>query len=141
MKKSLLVLSTALLSVTIAFAQQKNAAVPTVARQAFEKSFPGATKVKWEKEKSDYEVNFMMSGKQMSVLYDNAGTLKETEEKIAISELPASAVAYVKQHHKNAAIKEAAKISKSDGTLNYEAEVNKTDLIFDQAGKFIRQEK
>ena len=38
-------------------------------------------------------------------------------------------------------IKEGAKITKADGTVNYEAEVNGTDVIFDASGKFIKEAK
>jgi len=48
---------------------------------------------------------------------------------------------YVKAHYKGATAKEAAKITKADGTVNYEAEVSKKDVIFDAKGKFIKEEK
>ena len=108
---------------------------------AFEKLFPQATKVKWSKEKDDYEVNFLFAAKQMSAVYSNSGILKETEETITIAALPPSVTDYIKQHYTNARIKEAARITKPTGEINYEAEVNKTDLIFDATGKFIRQQK
>jgi len=122
-------------------AQDKKADAPAAAKAAFQKAFPGATKVKWGKEDADFEVNFSQSGKEMSAVYDAAGTLKETEEEIKVSALPASVTAYVKQHYKGAAIKEAAKITKPGGEINYEAEVNKTDVLFDADGNFLKEAK
>ena len=113
----------------------------SVAIAAFEKAFPHATKVKWSKEKEDYEVNFSFNAKEMSAVYSNNGILKETEESIKVAALPASVTDYIKQHYTNVHIKEAARITKPTGEINYEAEVNKTDLIFDATGKFIRQQK
>lgn len=111
------------------------------AKAGFQKQFPGATKVKWEKEKGDYEVNFMEKGVEMSAVIDPKGMLKETESTVKTTELPATVTGYIQQHYKGQKIKEAAKITKADGTVNYEAEVNKSDLLFDAAGKFIKVAK
>jgi hypothetical protein len=62
-------------------------------------------------------------------------------KKFEVAALPANVVAYVKAHYKGAAIKEGAKITKADGTINYEAEVNKMDVVFDANGKFIKEAK
>jgi hypothetical protein len=129
---------------TAGFAQEKKESkhtAPAAAKAAFEKAFPGVSKVKWGQEGKEYEANFVQNGKKMSAVYDSRGVLKETEEDIKITELPAAVAAYVKEHHKGAAIKEAAKITKPNGEVNYEAEVNKMDLIFDANGKFIKAEK
>ncbi len=68
------------------------------------------------------------------------GTVSETETGIKISDLPASVIEYVKSNHKGAAIEEAAKITKANGEVNYEAGVNDKDLIFDETGKFLKEE-
>ena len=115
--------------------------VPADAKAAFEKAYPGATKVKWSREKEDFEVNFLLAAKEMAAVYAGNGVLKETEETIAVKNLPQPVLAYIKQHYSKAVIKEAAKITKADGTINFEAEVNHTDLIFDTNGNFIREEK
>lgn len=118
--------------------QEKSAAPNIEAKAAFQKQFPGATKVKWEKEKGDYEVNFLQKGTEMSAVYDTKGLLKETESSITVAELPSSVSNYLQQHYKGQKVKEAAKIKKADGSINYEAEVNKSDLLFDASGKFIK---
>jgi len=142
MKKKFSLLAILTVLAFTGFAQkEKNTAAPAAAKAAFEKAFPGSTKIKWGKEKADYEVNFSLQGKEMSAVYDGKGILKETEEDIKIQALPAVTVDYIKQHYKGAAIKEAAKITKPDGTINFEAEVNKKDLIFKADGTFIKEEK
>jgi hypothetical protein len=122
-------------------AKPKQAAVPAAAKTAFEKAFPGASKIKWGKEKTDYEVNFVQKGQEMAAVYDAGGNLKETEVDIKQSALPQPVLDYIKQHYKGAPVKEAAKITKAGGEVNYEAEVNKKDVIFDATGKFLREEK
>lgn len=112
---------------------------PAAAVAAFKKSFPAAAKVSWEREGALYEVNFRQDSREMSALYDEKGEWKETETGIALHELPASVTAYVKMHYPNARIREAARIQKADRVINYEAEVNGKDLIFDANGQFLRE--
>ena len=114
---------------------------PPAAKAAFLKAFPGSSNIKWEKENGKYEAEFSQNGKDMSAEFDETGTLLESELTIKASELPAPVLQYVKEHYKGASIKEAAKITKSNGEVNYEAEVNKVDVIFDAKGKFIKEEK
>ena len=77
----------------------------------------------------------------MSALFDANGTMTELELAIKITELPSAATDYISKNYKGAAIKEAAKITKSGGEINYEAEVRGTDLIFDATGAFLKQIK
>ena len=137
MKKILLILSICFSSILIA--QKDN--IPSSAKAAFSKSYPSASKVEWEKEGNEYEVTFVFSGKKMSANYDAKGTLTETETEIAITELPAGAAAYVKQHYKGMEIKGAAKTTKAGGEVNYEAELKGKAVIFDAQGKFIKEAK
>lgn len=141
MKRRFLLLTISMISVAMASAQKEKTVVPAPAKTAFEKAFPGSSKVKWGKEKTDYEVEFILNGEKMSALYDGNGVLKETEEDIKITALPIAVTEYIKQHYAKAGIKEAAKITKPGGEINYEAEVNKMDLIFDVNGKFIHEQK
>ncbi len=116
------------------------AKVPSAVKTSFEKKYPGVA-AKWEKENGNYEVNFKQEGTTMSVLIDPKGTIVETETDIKITELPVAVLSYIKEHYKGKTIKEGAKITKADGTVNYEAEVAGTDVIFDANGKFIREAK
>lgn len=141
MKKYLLVTGVLLIAST-SFCQEKKekVQVPSAAEAAFKKGYPTATKPKWGKEGADFEVNFMDGKKEMAAVYSSNGELKETEEEINLNALPAGIVAYVKEHYKTS-IKEAARITKANGDINYEAEVNKMDVIFDKSGKFIKEQK
>lgn len=114
--------------------------VPVAVKAAFEKQYPGAT-AKWEKEAGNYEVNFKQNGSTMSALFDANGTMKESEMDIKVADLPATVQAYIKEHYKGKTVKEAAIITKADGAVNYEAEINGKDVIFDSNGKFIKETK
>lgn len=110
--------------------------VPAPVKESFTKVHPGV-KAKWEKEGDNYEVSFKERGKKGSCLIAVAGQILETEVEIAIEDLPGAAYTYVQKNLKNAKIKEAAKITKPDGTVLYEAEVNGKDYMFDDGGNFL----
>jgi len=118
----------------------KESQVPAATRAAFAKQYPGI-KGSWEKENGNYEVNFKQAGKTMSAVIEKNGTIVETETAIPASDLPQSASAYIKEHYKGAKIQEAAKIVKAGGEVNYEAEINHKDVVFDANGKFIKEAK
>ena len=132
----------AAMSITFAAGAQKlnNADVPAPVKASFTKKYPGAV-AKWEKEDGKYEAGFKKDGKTMSALFEVNGTFTESEVDIKTEDLPATVLAYVKEHYKGKTIKEGAKITKADGTVNYEAEVDGKDVIFDTAGKFLKEAK
>lgn len=130
----------AIVSLT-AFAQKIDATkVPAAVKTSFAKQFPNA-KAKWEIEDGKYEAGFKNGDKTMSALFSIDGTMTESEVSIKQTELPAAVLAYVKEKYKGKTIKESAKITKANGTIVYEAEVNGKDLIFDDKGKFIKAVK
>lgn len=146
MKKYLMLMVAAAFITTATFAQnneknekKEHANVPAAVKQAFEKQYPG-TKAKWDNEDGKYEAGFKQNGHEMSVLYNANGTVEETEMEIPVTQLPAAATSYVTQH-KMGKISEAAKITKANGEVNYEAEVKGKDVIFDAAGKFLKEVK
>ena len=130
-------LATAMIAVTACGQKLKESQVPVAAKTAFQKQYPN-TKASWEKEGKNYEVNFKQNSKTMSAVIDKNGTILETETDMAIKDLPQSAQDYVKNHYKGAKIKEASKIVKANGEVNYEALVNGNDVMFDVKGAFIR---
>jgi hypothetical protein len=125
-----------------AMAQKINSTqAPAAVKSAFEKAYPSIKTVKWEKEKGDFEAGFKQGNKEMSAVFKADGAQVESEMGINAATLPATIIVYVKQHYKGAVIKEAAKITKANGEVNYEAEVKGKDLLFDSAGKFIKVAK
>ncbi len=138
MKKTFVLAIALLCAFNINAADKKNPTIPANIKTAFQKEYSGATKVKWEKEHGSYEASFTNNGKKMSVVYSAGGEKEETEVAIPIATLPAAAKKYAETKGK---IKDAAEITKADGTTVYEAEVNGKDLIFDKKGNFIKEVK
>lgn len=124
------------------FAQKLKAEnVPAPVKKSFEKTFPGTTAVKWEMEDKNYEASFKSKDNSMSAVIDATGTLLETETEIKVSELPSTITTYISKHYKSATIKEAAKITKANGEMTYEAEVSHKDILFNNKGEFIKEVK
>jgi hypothetical protein len=141
MKKLLIVLfASGAVSLTASAQKVDASKVPASVRKSFTKQFPGATG-KWEMEQGKYEAGFNYQGNAMSALFDANGTMTESEMAIKESELPSTVSDYIKTHLRNAKIKEAAKITKAAGEVNYEAEVNGKDLLFDADGNFLKSVK
>lgn len=132
---------------TATFAQEKNEMnekvnVPPAVRTALAKKYPEASKVTWEKEKGNYEANWGgKSGEDNSVQFTPSGNFIEIVNAIPVSQLPASAITYVKEHYKGTKITEAGKVTDAKGKTSYEAEVHGRDIIFDENGTFIKAEK
>jgi Putative beta-lactamase-inhibitor-like, PepSY-like len=114
--------------------------VPAAVRHSFHKQFPEIDKVQWEKKSGAYEAGFKRGPQSMSALFTPKGLLTETEVDIPISSLPATVKDYIKAHYKER-IKEAARITKRNGEINYEAEVGGMDRLFDESGKYLKSVK
>ena len=141
MKQFIVLLIAGIAISTTVCAQKIDASkVPVAVKESFTKKFPGITP-KWEMEDGKYEAGFDQQKHEMSVLIEANGSIIETETEISIVELPAPVTAYLKKNHPGVKIKEAAKITKADGEVNYEAEVKGSDLIFDSKGIFLKQVK
>ncbi|TMI85647.1 MAG: hypothetical protein E6H10_02735 [Bacteroidetes bacterium] len=141
MKELFFIVVAATIAVLPACGQKlKESQVPALAKTSFQKKYPGV-KGSWDKEDDNYEVNFKQDGKAMSAVIDKNGTIVETETDIPVTDLPRAVRDYMKAHYAGVKVKEAAKIVKANGDVNYEAEVNHKDVIFDVNGKFIKEAK
>lgn len=107
--------------------------MPAPVKATFAKLHPN-TKVMWEMEGKNYEAGFKVKGVETSEVYAASGTLMETEVEIKVSELPAAVMAKLK----GMKITEAAKITKANGSVTYEAEVKGKDLVFDANGNPVK---
>src|SRR5690349_7367154 len=124
---------------SVAWSQKINAsAVPSPVKQSFTNNYPGITP-EWEKEDGNFEASFRKNGHDMSCVINHSGTILETETDVAPSELPKEALIYLKTHYKGHSIKEASKIVKQGGEVNYEAMVHGRDVMFDKDGKYLKE--
>lgn len=142
MKKVLVTGTLAVLLAACSSAQKnettsKESKIPTAVRDAFKQHYPNISDVDWEKEGKTYEASFENNETETSVVLDANGKILETETEIETTALPKTVLDYIAANYKDQKVKEASKIVLSDGTINYETEINKKDLIFDSNGSFI----
>jgi hypothetical protein len=123
------------------FSCSQKVAVPDVVKTKFVSLYPDAKNVKWDKEDGLFEAGFKTNDVETSVVFDAAGTVTETETAIEASSLPAAISEYVAKNLDGRKIEEAAKIVDAAGKVNYEAEVDKADYIFDETGNFLSKKE
>lgn len=141
MKKLSFALSLVMLA-SCGFSQKLNEKdLPEGLVTSFQKQYPSASHVKWEKEGANFEAEFDLNKVEQSVVFDTKGNMLEMEKEIQVSELPKGVAEYVTKMYKGAKIKEAAMITSSDGTVSYEAEIKDMDILFDSEGKFMKEVK
>ncbi|MDQ3015315.1 MAG: hypothetical protein M3R25_01140 [Bacteroidota bacterium] len=115
--------------------------VPAVVKTKFATMYPGAGHTVWEMEDGNYEAEFKVDKVETSAIYNGEGILQQTESEMEVALLPQSVRDYVSSTLGNKKIDGAAKIVHQDGKLQYEAEVDKKDFIFDANGQFVGQEE
>lgn len=141
MKKSAVTM-VVLLFATLSFAQKIQATkVPAKVKSTFQKMYPAAKEINWDKEGESYEASFDLNKTDNSVLMDAQGHIIETEIEIELNQLPKGILDYVKTHYTGNHAKEGAKITNAKGTVTYEVEIKGMDLIFDSNGRFIKELK
>ncbi|OWP61560.1 hypothetical protein CDA63_18770 [Hymenobacter amundsenii] len=145
MKRTIVLLGAALLLAGSASAQKLKAAqVPAAVVAGFNRQFPQAREVKWEKEDEQYEAGFEQGKQELSVLLDASGQLVETETGIKVEQLPAAVRATLARQYKGIKIKEAAKIvAAGTGAVTYEAEIAQSgktvDVLFDAERREVKK--
>ena len=125
------------------FAQKIRASeVPQVVKASFAKAYPSVKDVEWEKEGGAFEAGFDENEKDVSVVIDVTGKIKEVETEIQKSELPKTTRETLAKEYAGYKIKETAKLLAS-GVTTFEAEVEKGEksyeLIFDTSGKLLKK--
>jgi hypothetical protein len=139
--KTVLAAALVMLGLTAAAQKVEASEVPNVVSKGFRKVHPQARVTKWEKEDENFEAHFVSGGTEKSVLLDAEGGVLQTETVIQTNELPKAALEYVKSNYEGAKITEASKIVDNKGVITYEAELKKTDVVFDAEGKFLSEKK
>ncbi len=141
MKKAILLLAVGLIALTANAQKMKEANVPPLVKTAFKTAYPNSKAGSWEKENGNYEAEFDLNKVEMSVLIDPNGNITETESEIKVSELSKTITDYCAKNYPGKKIAEASKIVDAKGVITFEAEINKTDVLFSADGAFIKESK
>lgn len=125
---------------SVAGAQKmKDAEVPQGIKESLKKMYPAAKELKWQKEDPNIEAEFEVNEVETSLLFDASGNVIETEIEIKPADLPIPAKEYIAKNFPDKKTKEASKIIDAEGVTYFEAEIDKTDYIFDENGNFFRK--
>jgi len=140
MKKLILGLAMAGLFITQTHAQDLDTRdVPTVVITTFNGAYPTVSDVEWEREGTYYVASYdNPNHRDMYVVYDNAGKLIQTRERISDDLLPAAVMGYVKTNYKEDELRHVYKLTDSNGNVYYKGRVKGNYLYFDQNGNFIK---
>lgn len=140
MKKLILLLAIMGL-ITVSYAQTLVPIdVPVKISKSFEKSHPKISPVEWSKVGDDYKASYMVDDKNISVTYNAAGKLKETEKEISLSQLPAPVLKYVNDNFPGEVVKKKMLITSSTGKSLYQLQIKQQDLAFNSQGELIKPE-
>ncbi|HZW71103.1 MAG TPA: PepSY-like domain-containing protein [Hanamia sp.] len=148
--KKILGLAAILLAVnTASFAQEKEGGhekvnVPAVVKKANMDKYPESKnyKVTWEKEKGNYEANWGgKDGEANSVQYTPSGHFIEIVKAIPVKDLPKGVLTYAKDHYKTTKFGDVGRATDANGKTSYEVEIHGKDVIFDENGNFVKEEK
>lgn len=124
--------------------------VPKAILEAFEKAYPNAQEVEFEKKivagKAVYEVEYTENGREYEILYDSDGVILQMEETLDVKALPEPIVQAISKAYPKATIEDAEKVMKPDGTvIVYEVEIKaegkKLELELDANGKILKTEQ
>ena len=133
--KTALFISSFFILATFASAQKvSETAVPETVKTTFRNLYKNVKSEKWIAEKNNYEVEFTVSGSEMSLLIDPLGKLLETETEMPVNALPQSVRDACAKNFHGKKIKEAATIVSADGTSKYEANIEGKNYFFDANG-------
>lgn len=143
MKKIILVLLTCLISL-LSFTQKihPTAQVPSKIQIAFKKMYPKALIQKWNDESPIWEAKYVNGAEKGAISFNANAKVVETELVIQESQLPAnrSIQKYVKRFYPQERIKGCEKITKANGMITYEIQVEGKELVFDAKGNFKEEE-
>lgn len=120
----------------------KNREAPEKIKEAFLKIHPNATITKWNDEPPMWEIKYKDGDEEGAVSLDQSGKVTETELVIKENHLsnPKMIQEYIKVNYPGEAPNHFEKVAKPDGTITYEIQITGKELVFDNNGKFLREE-
>ena len=134
---------------TASFAQENEGVhehinVPAVVKKANMEKYPESKMhhITWEKENGNYEANWGgKDGEANSVQYTPSGKFIEIVKEIPVKDLPKGVFTYVNEHHKGAKLGDVGRVTDAMRKTSYELEIHGKDVLFDESGNYVKEEK
>jgi len=115
-----------------------NVETPSVVLNTFQREFPDATNVEWEKFKDDFEVEFEIENNDHTAILSSDGNLLKYKYDILLSELPETVNESINTNYESNQIDDT-EILIIDGVTYYQVEFEKTlmdeQVVFNAAGE------
>ena len=114
--------------------------VPSVIKSAFNKAYPKATDVDWEKKGANYEVDFNLGKVDHKATYAASGKTVSFEKDIPNAQLPAVIAKNIKAKYPKGRIDDVDWINTA-GKITYKIDIEGTpdvNVWYDGSGKFIK---
>ena len=139
--KNLIILFVVFAFISVPVFSQKTP--PEVVKKEFAKKYATAQSVKWDnEEQNEWEAEFTLDGKKMSVVYDNAGKWMETETAIYEKDLPATVINTLNKDYPGYKKSDISifEDSKSKGfEMTLKKEETSIEVLIDNSGKIIKK--
>lgn len=141
--KSLKILAIVLFTTGFAKAQDLNSAdVPGNLKDTFNKEYPKATDVEWEKEMDNYKVEFDLNRRDHEVWYNASGSMIKKEQEMVETELPQSIRAAIQSKYAGYRVDDVEMVWKNKiNTYDVELEKGQDEkhVIFDDKAKVLSE--
>jgi hypothetical protein len=115
--------------------------VPTAVTAAFYKAHPTLKDVDWSRDKEYYVAKYNVDKADICTYYDAPGKVIKAKMAIVTGALPAPVMEYVKKTYQEDEVKDAYKVTDSEGIVTYETKVKGMFLFFNSKGDFIKSVK
>jgi len=115
--------------------------VPSVIKTVFNKAYPKATDVDWEKKGANYEVDFNLGRVDHKATYSVSGKSLSFEKDIPNTQLPAVIAKNIKSKYPKGRIDDVDWINTA-GKITYKIDIEGTpdvNVWYDASGKFIKE--
>ncbi|MCC7430710.1 hypothetical protein IT568_07700 [bacterium] len=108
----------------------------------FNKTYPNAKDVDWEKHKNKYKAVFKRENLLVTITLDPSGNVLQTENQILTSELPQKIKSYFFTNYEKQKIIKAFKVTdKTENLTTFRLQTKKLVLVFDENGNFLKELK
>ena len=120
----------------------KNEEIPKNLKSQFEKEYPNATEIEWEKENNLFNVEFDIDEKEQEIWYDDSGNIIKTEHELEEADLPEAIRSKIKSSYSAFKIDDI-EMKKENDEVTYEIELRKgwkgKTLMFNESGANIQK--
>ncbi|MDT0649358.1 PepSY-like domain-containing protein [Autumnicola edwardsiae] len=138
------ILFTSLLAITISSCNMKDQIaanqVPSVVLNAFQKQYPEAADVEWEKQNSDFEVEFERDNVEYTALINQQGDIFKIKHDASLEEIPETVLEKIKADYADYTIDDVEVLKDGENTyfqLELDKKLADKEIVVSEAGEVL----